>query len=388
MSETLLRTEGADPPLPRRQAACRGRRCTRSTTSTSDRPRRDRRPGGRERQRQEHDRAAARARLPADARRDLVRGPAAEPVAGAQAAARVQRRDVPMVFQDPYSSLNPAYRVSHGILRGIKLHRAELSAAARRDQEVERVLDAVGLVPAADIAQTFPLRAERRPAAAGRLRAGARVPAEADRRRRAGLDARRLDPGRRPQPDGRAARARGRLVPLHHPRRRERPLHRRPRPRACTPATSSRKARPRTSCSNPKHPYTQLLALGRARSARRARPRRRARRRRAAEGRRSRSRGLPLPAALPARGRAVRDRDAAATRARARAAASPATSPPRTSASPRPQAGAGRPLRPGSGCRTRPSPEPSPTAASSVHAPSPTAGESRTPAMPPAATSQ
>ena len=41
------------------------------------------------------------------------------------------RGDVPMVFQDPFSSLNPAYRVSHGILRGLKLHRPELSAAQR-----------------------------------------------------------------------------------------------------------------------------------------------------------------------------------------------------------------------------------------------------------------
>ena len=30
---------------------------------------------------------------------------------------------VPMVFQDPYSSLNPAYRISHGIERGLTLHR-------------------------------------------------------------------------------------------------------------------------------------------------------------------------------------------------------------------------------------------------------------------------
>src|SRR5206468_7061715 len=37
------------------------------------------------------------------------------------------RSDVPMVFQDPFSSLNPAYRVSHGILRGLKLHRRELT---------------------------------------------------------------------------------------------------------------------------------------------------------------------------------------------------------------------------------------------------------------------
>src|SRR5205085_1022892 len=31
--------------------------------------------------------------------------------------------DVPTVFQDPYSSINPAYRVSHGISRALTLHR-------------------------------------------------------------------------------------------------------------------------------------------------------------------------------------------------------------------------------------------------------------------------
>jgi len=62
---------------------------------------------------------------------------------------------VPMVFQDPYSSLNPAYRVSHGILRGLKLHRGDLSAAQRRG-ELNRVLEAVGLVPAAETRNRFP----------------------------------------------------------------------------------------------------------------------------------------------------------------------------------------------------------------------------------------
>ena len=63
--------------------------------------------------------------------------------------------DVPMVFQDPYSSLNPAYRISHGILRGIKLHRSDLSRTERR-AELNRVLEAVGLVPASDIRSKFP----------------------------------------------------------------------------------------------------------------------------------------------------------------------------------------------------------------------------------------
>jgi len=65
------------------------------------------------------------------------------------------RGDVPMVFQDPFSSLNPAYRVKHGILRGLVLHRPDLNAAQRHAEAV-RVVDAVGLHPAADILERFP----------------------------------------------------------------------------------------------------------------------------------------------------------------------------------------------------------------------------------------
>jgi len=65
------------------------------------------------------------------------------------------RSDVPMVFQDPFSSLNPAFRVSHGIMRGLKLHRKDISRANRYD-EAERVLDAVGLTPASDILNRYP----------------------------------------------------------------------------------------------------------------------------------------------------------------------------------------------------------------------------------------
>jgi len=63
--------------------------------------------------------------------------------------------DVPMVFQDPYSSLNPAYRISHGIARGLKLHRGDLSPPERW-AESNRVLEAVGLVPASDTRRRFP----------------------------------------------------------------------------------------------------------------------------------------------------------------------------------------------------------------------------------------
>jgi oligopeptide/dipeptide ABC transporter ATP-binding protein len=51
---------------------------------------------------------------------------------------------VPMVFQDPFASINPVFRVSHGVLRSLKLHRPELSAR-QRQAEAARVFEVVGL---------------------------------------------------------------------------------------------------------------------------------------------------------------------------------------------------------------------------------------------------
>jgi peptide/nickel transport system ATP-binding protein len=65
------------------------------------------------------------------------------------------RGDVPMVFQDPFASINPVFRVSHGVIRSLHLHRGELSAEQRRD-EAQRVFEAVGLSPAAEVLQRFP----------------------------------------------------------------------------------------------------------------------------------------------------------------------------------------------------------------------------------------
>jgi peptide/nickel transport system ATP-binding protein len=63
--------------------------------------------------------------------------------------------DVPMVFQDPFSSINPVFRVSHGVLRALKLHRPELSKE-QRYAEAARVFDTVGLNPGAEVLQRYP----------------------------------------------------------------------------------------------------------------------------------------------------------------------------------------------------------------------------------------
>jgi peptide/nickel transport system ATP-binding protein len=60
-----------------------------------------------------------------------------------------------MVFQDPYGSLSPVYRVSHGVLRALKLHRPALGASAREEVAVE-LLESVGLVPGREFIHKYP----------------------------------------------------------------------------------------------------------------------------------------------------------------------------------------------------------------------------------------
>ena len=62
---------------------------------------------------------------------------------------------VPMVFQDPFASINPVFRVSHGVMRALKLHRPDLTKDQRFTEAV-RVFDAVGLNPGAEVLQRYP----------------------------------------------------------------------------------------------------------------------------------------------------------------------------------------------------------------------------------------
>jgi peptide/nickel transport system ATP-binding protein len=65
------------------------------------------------------------------------------------------RAAVPMVFQDPFSSINPVYRVAHGMIRSLKLHRRELTREQRHAEAV-RVFEQVGLTPGEEVLQRFP----------------------------------------------------------------------------------------------------------------------------------------------------------------------------------------------------------------------------------------
>ena len=53
------------------------------------------------------------------------------------------RGEVPVVFQDPFSAFHPVFRISHGVMRNLALHRPELSRDERR-REAQRVCESVG----------------------------------------------------------------------------------------------------------------------------------------------------------------------------------------------------------------------------------------------------
>ena len=311
----LLRTDGPDQALPDRQRAVPAARCTPSTTSASPSAsgRSSRWPGRA---------AAARARSPGCWPRSTSR-PAARSTSRASRCRRsgpartccATAGEVPMVFQDPFASINPVFRVSHGVLRGLKLHRPELSADERH-AEARAGVRGGRADPGRRGAAAVPARAERRPAAAGRLRPGAGAAAEADPGRRAGLDARRVDPDRPAQPDGAAARRAGRVDPVHHARHRQRPVRGRPADRHVRRPGRRGRAR-RGGAGQPAAPLHPAAAVGGARPARPARRRRRDRPRRAAAGDRPDA-GLPVPLALPAGHRRVPPGHAGTQPARAR----------------------------------------------------------------------
>ena len=112
-------------------------------------------------------------------------------LAFSSARMRAARRHLQMIFQDPYSSLNPRMRAREIVDEPLVIHK--LGTRTERAARVAELFRLVGLDPGAP--RPLPARVQRRAAAAHRpgARAGAR--AEVHHRRRAGVGPRRLDPG-------------------------------------------------------------------------------------------------------------------------------------------------------------------------------------------------
>ncbi len=103
-----------------------------------------------------------------------------------------------MVFQDPFSSLNPVHTVRHHLERPLRLHQPNLKGTERQ-AACSRTARAREARSGADPAE-IPARAVRRPAPADQHRAGPGGEPRGDHRRRADLDARRLGAARHPEP--------------------------------------------------------------------------------------------------------------------------------------------------------------------------------------------
>ena len=101
-----------------------------------------------------------------------------------------------MIFQDPYSSLNPRMTVGGIIGEPLEIH--DVGTQGRAPRARPRALSTVGLEPR--LRRAVSARVLRRPAPAHRRRAGARPQPGADRRRRADQRPRRVDPGPDHQP--------------------------------------------------------------------------------------------------------------------------------------------------------------------------------------------
>ena len=99
---------------------------------------------------------------------------------------RPLRRDVQMIFQDPYGSLNPRHTV--GTIVGAPYRLQHIKTEHGTKAAVQDLLELVGLNP--EHYNRYPARVLRRSAAAHRHRPRAGAAAQAHRRRRAGL---RLD---------------------------------------------------------------------------------------------------------------------------------------------------------------------------------------------------
>ena len=199
----------------------------------------------------------------------LLDGAAVQP--WKRGAFRAYKSDVQMIFQDPFASLNAVHTVRYALSRPVHLHQ-HLKGKEAIAAEVGRLLERVRLTPTEQFLAQVPARAVRRPAPARRDRTRARRAAAGAAGRRAGLDARRLDPPRGARPARRAAlpvRARGPVCHARHRlgtlfrRRHARDVRRRDRrARTVRGRHATDRRTPTRSCWSPPRPTPTSSAAG------------------------------------------------------------------------------------------------------------------------------
>ena len=139
-------------------------------------------------------------------------------------------RQVQIVLQDPFSSLNPLHTVGYHLARPLRIHRfaaqGERGRGRYREASRRRAPD-----PSRPVRLEVPPRALGWPAATHSRGAGSGSEADGDPGRRAGLDARRLDTPGCAEPAPRPCHRQEPRPFVHHPRHRLGPLLRRHHPR-------------------------------------------------------------------------------------------------------------------------------------------------------------
>ena len=121
----------------------------------------------------------------------------------AQRDMRALRRRMQIIYQDPYESLDPRFRVSATVAEPLVIH--GIGSRAERRDKVASALEQVGLAPCRALRGPVPTRALGRAAPACRDCGEPRPRSRPARRGRARVDARRLRPRRHPRDPRRAA---------------------------------------------------------------------------------------------------------------------------------------------------------------------------------------